>query len=293
MRLIDDIRDKTKSFRDAEAESDLVVEEPCEAEDSGTGENALTDEQPTYEPCTDKQKENKKKRSFGSFFETFALFALMTVITLCAVVSRSNDTKLASRITQLQAQISVLQSDYEKLATEKAEADTDDKADYGYNSEGKKAIDESSVYYGLTYKDLWDDESFDDEVLALLEGIAKIHYGTAGSSLQLMGRGADFVIIAKRGEEAWKNISAHLDTMSPAELDYLSFRLLDAYYYALDIVRGGSVVEQLEEIGFSPELYEGCTEVHLARFLGYMIELFDEKGVEYEWETYDIMTLFR
>ncbi len=293
MRLIDDIREKTKSFRDAEADSDLVMDEHCEAEDGGTGQNELLCENLVYEPCTDEQKENKKKRSFDCFFETFALFALMAVITLCAVVCRSNDTKLGKRIVQLERQISVLQSDYEELTAERAEADTDDKAYYGYNAEGKKAIDESSVYYGLTYKDLWDDESFDDEVLALLEGIAKIHYGTAGSSLQLMGRGANFVSIAKRGEEAWKNISAHLDTMSPAELDYLSFRLLDAYYYALDIVRGGTVVEQLEEVGFSPELYEDCTEVHLARFLGYMIELFDEKGVEYEWETYDIMALFR
>lgn len=295
MRLIDDIREKTKGFRDDETDGGLVPDGLCKAEDSLTGENKLPGEELVYKPCLDEKKKAGRKRSFDSFFETFALFALMLVITLCAVVGRSNDTKLAKRIAQLEGQLSVLESDYEKLEAEMKGTEAEDGTVSGlaYELEGKKEIDEGSVYYGLTYEDLWDDESFDDEVLAFLEGIAKIQYGTAGSSLQLMGRGANFVSIAKRGEAAWDNISAHLDTMTPAELDFLSFRMLDAYYYALDIVRGGSTVAQLEEIGFSTKLYEGCTEVHLARFLGYMIKLFDEKGVEYEWETYNIMSLFR
>jgi len=278
MKKFDEIKEMVAGFKQQDEKSSIAQLDTDPAEDCS---------------CEPESPEGKLNILDGSRFSFFILISILGMIGLCVFGSKSDDKVLSDRISQLETVVSSLQSDCEALQAEMVEPDEDAKAAYLYDRESKKAIDENSVYYGLTYEDLWDDESFDDEVLALLEGIAKIHYGTAGSSLQLMGRGANFVSIAKRGEDAWRNISAHLDTMTPAELDFLSFRLLDSYYYALDIVRGGSVVGQLEDIGFSPKLYEGCTEVHLARFLGYMIELFDEKGVNYEWETYNIMSLFR
>ena len=237
----------------------------------------------------------KKKIMFKRLTVLVAILAaFLSSMAVLSYESYTTERRLSQRVDELEQNMLALQTSITELTEEEVNPDNIVKLAtvYGYDKEGKKAIDENSVYYDFTYDDLWSMERVDDEVVSLVVGIAKVYYFTAGSSLQLMDRGADFAIIAHKGEESWQNISAHLDTMTAAQLDFLSFRMLDAYYYALDLINGGSAVEQLEEAGVSSKAYEGCTEVELARFLGFMIELFDEKGVEYEWQTYNIMSVF-
>ena len=221
---------------------------------------------------------------------------LLVMVVFNVLVTHICFQRLQDRNNELSAELSSIRSEYsavsqqneeEKENAEEAEVtDTD--------TDSLKKIDKSSVYHGLTYLDLWDNNTHEDEVVSLLSGIVKIYYGTAGCSLQMMARGADLAYIAEKSEKEWSGISAYLDTLTAAQLDYLSFRLFETYDYALSAVRGDwSITDELERMGVPSDTYSSCSERQLIKFMGYMLELFDEKGVEYEWETYDVMTVFR
>lgn len=230
---------------------------------------------------SEKIKENKRKFK-KTMLRVTLLLLLVSMIVCNAIVINLHINESEKKFASLESAVA--------SPDDRAESDSDntgdggDEAGFKDKDESKKAVDENSVYYGLKYTDLWDNKTHDDEAVKLLAGITGVYYGTAGSSLQLIARGADLLTVAKKGEEAWEAVPAYLDTLTAAQLDFLSFRLFDAYSYAEDIINGGRAYKELKYTGVDPETCSDCTAVQLVRFMGYMVSLFDERDVEYEWE---------
>ena len=105
--------------------------------------------------------------------------------------------------------------------------------------------------------------------------------------------GYNFVLISQMDEEKWSEIPKLLDSLSPVQLDYLSFRVLDAYHFAIDIINGEDILLDLDSMGIEPESYQNCTEMQIIKFLGFMIDLFEKNDVIYEWEDTDVLSLFK
>ena len=156
----------------------------------------------------------------------------------------------------------------------------------------KKKINKESLYYGKKYTDVWNDYNGENEAVKLLSMIDYVEYGTAGCSLQMCSAGYNFILLAQLDESDWAEIPAYLDTLSPVQLDFLSFRISDAFEYACRIIDRESIVLDLESINIDAKTYENCTKTQAIRFLSYMFSLFEERNVPYEWEKYDIMSIF-
>lgn len=237
-------------------------------------------------------KERKRKRA-EICFQFYFLFMIMVMIVTVVVAFYSHKEESIESFTQLNEELSSIQLDYESLARKIVKLEGITEPEYEVNKKAsKKAVDAESVYYDKTYKDLRFDYDSDDEAANLLECISFVEYGTAGSSLEMYSAGYNFVLISQMDEEKWSEISKLLDSLSPEQLDFLSYRVVDAYHFAIDIINGGDILLDLSSMGVKPESYQSCTEMQLLKFLGFMVDLFENKGVNYEWEKYDVLSLF-
>lgn len=153
-------------------------------------------------------------------------------------------------------------------------------------------IDEDSVWYGKSWQDLRIKYDTDDKAVLLLRSISYVEHGTAGVSLQLVSRAVDFAELAQLEKAEWAEIPAFLDTLTPVQLDYLSYRVVDAFEGALSIINKEEYITGVLELDLatavSPERYSACTKTQAICLAGYLLGLLEERGVNYEWERYDI-----
>ena len=237
-------------------------------------------------------KERKRKRA-EICFQFYFLFMIMVMIVTVVVAFYSHKEESIESFTRLNEELSSVQRDYESLARKMIDFEGTNEPKYEVNkNDSKKAVDVESVYYDKTYKDLRFDYVSDDEAVNLLECISFVEYGTTGSSLEMYSAGYNFVLVSQMDEEKWSEIPKLLDSLSPAQLDFLSYRVVDAYHFAIDIINGEDILLDLNSTGIKPESYQNCTEMQVVKFLGFMVDLFEKKGVDYEWEKYDVLSLF-
>lgn len=235
-------------------------------------------------------EENKRKLRLLIAQFIFLLIMYITIIWF-AISSTTIKLQAEKEIEKLNIYISELSNENEVLS-KKVNEEVNEPEHKVNTKDSKKPIDAESVYYDKTYKDLRFDCVSDDEVANLLECISFVEYGTAGSSLEMYSAGYNFVLISQRDEEKWSEIPKLLDSLSPAQLDFLSYRVVDAYHFAIDIINGEDILLDLNSMGIKSESYQNCTELQIVKFLGFMVDLFEKKGVDYEWEKYDVLSLF-
>lgn len=288
MKIIEKIKSR---FKNQEAETSNIIRLPvvnCEIDDS------------PKEPLAERQERMHKiieenKQNFRVLIMQFIFILIMciTVIGL-AISSTTIKTQAEKEIEELNIYISELRDENEALSKKVNELEDVSEPEYEVNKKAsKKAVDAESVYYDKTYKDLHFDYDSDDEAANLLECISFVEYGTAGSSLEMYSAGYNFVLISQMNEEKWSEIPVLLDNLTPAQLDFLSYRVVDAYHFAIDIINGEDILLDLSSLGIDPESYKNCTEVQAIRLLSYMMNLFEERSVKFEWESTDILSLFK
>lgn len=246
---------------------------------------------------SDKERETRvkecKRRKAEICFQFSFVFMLMVLVVTVMLTFYSHKEKSTENFAELSEELSSIQGEYESLAEKVDELEVIAANEYeGKTTDTKRAVDDKSVYYGISYKDLWCDYEADDEAISLLSGISKIQYGTVGCSLQMMARGVDFITLSQMSSAQWEGIPKYLKTLTPVQLDYLSFRILDAYHFAQAVINREGLIADIESMGIAAETYENCTELQTIRFLSYMFTLFEENGVNYEWEEYDVLSLF-
>lgn len=251
------------------------------------------------QPTESQERMNKiieeNKRKFRLLIVQF-VFLLIMYITVIGFAVSSTTIKLQAEkeIEKLNIYISELSNENEDLSKKVNEHEEVNEPEHKVNKkDSKKPVDAESVYYDKTFKDLRFDYDSDDEAANLLEYISFVEYGTAGSSLEMYSAGYNFVLISQMNEEQWSEIPKILDSLSPVQLDYLSFRVLDAYHFAIDIINGEDILLDLDSMGIEPESYQNCTEMQIIKFLGFMIDLFEKNDVIYEWEDTDVLSLFK
>lgn len=238
-------------------------------------------------------EENKRKFRFLIVQFIFVLIMYITVIGL-TVSSTTMKLQTEKEIEELNIYISELSNENAALRKKVEELEKVNESEYVVNKKtSKKAVGTESIYYGKTYKDLRFDYNSDDEAANLLECISFVEYGTAGSSLQMYSAGYNFVLISQMDEEKWSEIPILLASLSPVQLDFLSYRVFDAYHFAIDIINGEDILFDLNSMGINPENYQNCTEIQLIKFLGFMVNLFEKNAVIYEWEDTDVLSLFK
>ena len=155
-----------------------------------------------------------------------------------------------------------------------------------------KPIDENSVYYGKTNKDLYIDYVSDDYAIGLLKSISSVYYGTAGCELDTCIDGYYFLLLSQLPEEQWSEIPAFLDSLTPEQIDFLSYRVFVTYNYGFAIIERESILTNLDSVGIDPETYQDCSAVQAVKFLTYMMNLFNERNVNYEWGEYNVLSVF-
>lgn len=287
MKFIEKIKAK---FKHQEVETSNIIMLPvvnCEIDNRQ--KDTLTERQERMHKIIE---ENKRKFRFLIVQFLFVLFMYITVIGL-TISSTTTKLQAEKEIEELNIYISELSNEIADLSKKVDELEAVSKSEYEVNKKvSNKAVDVESVYYGKTYKDLLFDYDSDNEAANLLECISFVEYGTAGSSIQMYSAGYNFVLISQMNEEQWSEIPKMLNSLSPAQLDFLSYRIDDAYHFAIDIINGGDILLDLSSMGIKPESYQNCTEMQIIKFLGFMVDLFEKKGVDYDWEKYDVLSLF-
>ncbi len=228
-----------------------------------------------------KHSGNNSKKSVLTGVILAVLVLVQSVFTLVSVI------KTEEKVREIKEIISKPFCEYEPIAKDIIDIPEDQIRYY----KPDKAVDEDSLYYGKTYEDLYSDYTTDDEAVKLLNGLAVAEYGKAGYSLEQTEKAVDFITVSHMKEAQWSEIPAYLDSLTPLQLDYLSFCVIDFYGAAADIVNR-EASDELKSIGASYETFSNCTQVQLIRFLSYMFTLFEERGVNYEWEKYDILGCF-
>ena len=236
-------------------------------------------------------EENKRKYRLLIVQFMFLLIMYITVIGF-AISSTTIKLQAEKEIEKLNIYISELSNENEALSKVNEHEEVNEPEHKVNTKDSKKPVDAESVYYDKTYKDLRFDCVSNDEAANLLECISFVEYGTAGSSLEMYSAGYNFVLISQMDEEKWSEIPKLLDLLSPVQLDFLSYRVVDAYHFAIDIINGEDILLDLTSMGIKPERYQNCTEMQIIKFLGFMVDLFEKKGVDYEWEEYDVLSLF-
>ena len=288
MKLIDKIKSKFKS-KD-EKTSNIIKLPMVNYERNNRTQDIITD---PYIRRLQIIEENKRKLRLLIAQFVFLLVLYITVIWF-AISSTTIKLQAEKEIEKLNIYISEISNENEILSKKVNEHEEVNEPEHKVNTkDSKKPVDAESVYYDKTYKDLRFDCVSDDEAANLLECISFVEYGTAGSSLQMYSAGYNFVLISQMDEEKWSEIPKLLDSLSPVQLDYLSFRVLDAYHFAIDIINGEDILLDLDSMGIEPESYQNCTEMQIIKFLGFIIDLFEKNDVIYEWEDTDVLSLFK
>lgn len=226
-------------------------------------------------------KENNKRfrRAMLKLLMVFIIYIM--AFAFAFMLDLEND-KLTQKYNELKAEYSELNVKYQTLSEKLSKVD-DVTTENG--SDTKISIDEKSLYYGKNYTDVIISYKGNEEVITLLQNISNVEYTKAGSSLQKLRAGYDFVVISQMDIDKWQVVSDFVDTLTPVQLDYLSFRVIDAYKIAFDIINGE---KSLYDLGIESTSYQNCSEFELIRFLNYMFTIFDEKNVAFEFDIYDI-----
>lgn len=158
-------------------------------------------------------------------------------------------------------------------------------------TKASKLPDKNSVYYNADYSKLKFEAQSDNTAVNYLSYISSVTYGTAGSTHKHEQAAYYFILLSQMSEQELSDIPVCLDKLSPAQLDYLSFRLTESFHLATEIIKGERIFPMFSSQYIEPETYKNCTETQAVRFLSHMISLFDERNVKYEWEEYDIVSL--
>ena len=87
-------------------------------------------------------------------------------------------------------------------------------------------------------------------------------------------------------------IPVFLDSFTPEQIDFLSYRVVDSYNYAVEIMTREGILENLVSVCIAPETYQDCSEVQAVEFLNYIMNLFNERNVNYEWGEYNVLSIF-
>lgn len=291
MKIIEKIK---AVFSDSETKTANIIKLPGISDKKVNQDDASDEMKIVREKELVARNKEHKRRKTEICFQFYFVFMLIVLVATVMLTIYSYKVESIENFTQLNEELSSIQLDYESLARKIVKLEGISEPEYEVNKKAsKKAVDAESVYYDKTYKDLRFDFVSDDEAANLLECISFVEYGTAGSSLQMYSAGYNFVLVSQMNEEKWSEIPKVLNSLSPAQLDFLSYRVVDAYHFATDIINGGDILLDLNSMGIKPESYQNCTEMQIIKFIVFMVNLFEENDVNYEWEEYDVLSLFR
>ncbi len=154
-------------------------------------------------------------------------------------------------------------------------------------------IPSDSIYYN--YKSISDLVYYRETGDTATEYIGNIHcteHGTAGSSYKIARSGYLFILLATMQENELSGISSYLDEMTSLQIDFLSYQLMCAFEYALEVADGkASPILTLEELSADEKIYKSVEKHELIDFMYFMQQLLEEKGNEYEWENLNMQAV--
>ncbi len=151
-------------------------------------------------------------------------------------------------------------------------------------------IPKDSIYYGFdSISDLVYYRETGDTATEYIGNIHCTEHGTAGSSYKIARSGYLFILLATMQEDELSGISSYLDEMTPLQIDFLSYQLMCAFEYALEVADGkANPILTLEELSADEKIYKSVEKHELVDFMHFMQQLLEEKGNKYEWEKLDM-----
>lgn len=154
-------------------------------------------------------------------------------------------------------------------------------------------IPKDSIYYNFdSISDLVYYRETGDTATEYIGNIHCTEHGTAGSSYKIARSGYLFILLATMQENELSGISSYLDEMTPLQIDFLSYQLMCAFEYALEVADGkASPILTLEELSADEKIYKSVEKHELVDFMYFMQQLLEEKGNKYEWEKLNMMAV--